>query len=309
MEIESYLPEILNFISEGIVILDSDLNIVYWNPVMEKLTGHSQKQVLSREIGSTIPALEKAVFHQAMIKVSESGLPVFFSAAIHRRILGDRYPVNLRINRIFSHNGNLILMEFIDMTNQFHQVGQLRESLRKQAELNEQLKQKEKVIEKLAYYDQLTGVANRALFDKYADRYLNLAETFGKKLGLIFIDVNEFKLINDTYGHHTGDKVMIRVAGLLTQLVHKDDVVCRYGGDEFLVLIPEIRDNADYHEIFRKIEQNKKKKMIQDGYEIFLSLSIGVSIFPRDGKTIDELIAKADEFMYSDKHDSRMDVD
>lgn len=308
MEIDDYLPEILNFISEGIVILDNDLTIVYWNPLMEKLTGFSRNQVLHRNIGEAVPALEKKMYRRAMADVSANGMPAFFSAAIHRRLLGGSHPVNLKMNRILHHNGNLILMEFIDMTNQFIQLDQLRASVRKQAELNDRLKQKEQVIEKLAYYDQLTGVANRALFDKYAGEYLSRAERNGSMLGLMFVDVNEFKQINDTYGHNTGDKVMTRVAGMLTESMRKDDIVCRYGGDEFLVLMPDVPDQFDYQNVIRRIAENKKKNLIQDGYEIILSLSIGVSLYPRDGRTIDELIVKADERMYKEKNRSRQDA-
>lgn len=308
MEIDDCLPEILNFISEGIVILDSDLNIVYWNPLMEKLTGLSRNQVLHRKIGEAVPALEIRMYRRAITDVSANGMPAFFSAAIHRRILGDSHPVNLKMNRILHHSGNLILMEFIDMTNQFLQLDQLRASVRKQAELNDRLKQKEQVIEKLAYYDQLTGVANRALFDKYAGQYLSRAERTGSMLGLMFVDVNEFKQINDTYGHNTGDKVMTRVAGMLTESMRKDDIVCRYGGDEFLVLMPDVTAQFDYQSVIRRIGENKKRSLMQDGYEIVLSLSIGVSLFPRDGRTIDELIAKADELMYMEKNKSRLDA-
>ncbi|WP_010632083.1 sensor domain-containing diguanylate cyclase [Sporolactobacillus vineae] len=309
IEIDDYLPEILNFISEGIVILDSNLTIAYWNPLMEKLTRYSQKQVLDRNIGEVIPALKQNTFHQAMTRVCVSGMPAFFSAGIHRRILGDHHPVNLKMNRILHRKDKLILMEFIDMTNQFLQIDQLRASVRRQAELNNRLKQKEQVIEKLAYYDQLTGVANRALFDKYADLYLNRAVETGSMLGLMFVDVNEFKQINDTYGHNTGDKVMTRVAGMLTESMRKDDVVCRYGGDEFLVLMPDVTEPFDDQNMIRRIGKNKKKPLIQDGFEIILSLSIGVSLFPRDGRTIDQLVAKADERMYLDKHQSRTDAD
>jgi diguanylate cyclase (GGDEF)-like protein/PAS domain S-box-containing protein len=308
-EVDNYLPEILNFISEGIVILDRDLTIVYWNPLMEKLTRVSRKQALGRKIGKVVPTLKKNIFQQAMTGVSENGMPAFFSAAIHRRILGDRHPVNLKMNRILCHDGTRILMEFIDMTNQFLQIDQLRASVHKQAELNNRLKQKEQVIEKLAYYDQLTGVANRALFDKYADLYLSRAARNGCMLGLVFVDVNEFKQINDTYGHNTGDKVMTRVAAILTESMRQDDVVCRYGGDEFLVLLPDIAEPFDDQNIVRRIGENKKRPLIQDGFEIDLSLSIGVSLFPRDGRTINDLIAKADERMYLDKHQYRTDAD
>lgn len=305
IDMDSFLPSILNCINEGIVILTEDLRVTYWNPVMEKLTDKKQDDVRNIQIEKALPYLDQNFFHNAVDRVIAGGTPVFFSAAMHRRMISDSHQVNLKMNRVAYNNGMAILLEFIDVTNQFYQISQLRDFVRQLSHLNSQLQQKEKVIEKLAYYDQLTGVANRALFDKFADKYLNLAKQSGLMLGLMFVDVNEFKTINDTYGHNTGDKVMTRVASLLTESTRKNDIVCRYGGDEFIVLMPEISTFNDYRKIVNQIDVNRKRHIVQDGYDISLSLSIGVSFYPDDGETIDELIEKADECMYADKHESR----
>ncbi|WP_239984916.1 GGDEF domain-containing protein [Sporolactobacillus pectinivorans] len=302
---DSFLPNILNCINEGIVILAEDLSIIYWNPFMEKLTKKKQDEVKDTKIEEALPYLNRNFFHSAVDKVIAGGTPVFFSAAMHRRMISENHKVNLKMNRVSNRDGAAILLEFIDVTNQFYQISQLRDYVRQLSHLNIKLQQKEKVIEKLAYYDKLTGVANRALFDKFADKYLNLAKRSGHVLGLMFVDVNEFKAINDTFGHNTGDKVMTRVASLLTESTRKNDIVCRYGGDEFLVLMPDITSYADYQRVAKQISRNKKKHIIQDGYRISLSLSTGVSFYPDDGETIDDLIAKADEIMYADKHGSR----
>lgn len=302
---DSILPGVLNCINEGLVVISVDLEITYWNPFMEKLSGKKSEAVLGQNVDKVLPTLERPFFHNAVQRLINGGNPVFFSAAMHRNLVSQDHRVNLKINRVTVEDKVSLLLEFIDVTNQFQRISQLRDYVSQLSHLNSQLKQKEKVIEKLAYYDKLTGVANRALFDKFADKYLNIAKARGTMLGLMFVDVNEFKLINDTYGHNTGDKVMTRVASLLTESTRKNDIVCRYGGDEFLVLLPDIRTFRDYQAIADRIEANKKRHIVQDGYDIWLSLSMGISFFPDDGQTIDELIAKADEFMYVNKHEIR----
>lgn len=302
---DSILPGVLNCINEGLVIISVDLEITYWNPFMEKLSGKKSEAVLGQNVDKVLPTLERPFFHNAVQRLINGGNPVFFSAAMHRNLVSQDHRVNLKINRVTVEDKVSLLLEFIDVTNQFQRISQLRDYVSQLSHLNSQLKQKEKVIEKLAYYDKLTGVANRALFDKFADKYLNIAKARGTMLGLMFVDVNEFKLINDTYGHNTGDKVMTRVASLLTESTRKNDIVCRYGGDEFLVLLPDIRTFRDYQAIADRIEANKKRHIVQDGYDIWWSLSMGISFFPDDGQTIDELIAKADEFMYVNKHEIR----
>ncbi|MCO7175339.1 diguanylate cyclase domain-containing protein [Sporolactobacillus kofuensis] len=304
---DSILPGVLNCINEGIVIITEDLVITYWNPFIEKLSGKKSEDVLKHRVDEVLPMLERPFFHNAVKRLIAGGNPVFFSAAMHRHLVSQDYRVNLKMNRI-SVSGNVaVMLEFIDVTNQFLRINQLRDYVNQLSQLNNQLKQKEKVIEKLAYYDKLTGVANRALFDKFADKYLAVAKQRGTMLGLMFVDVNEFKMINDTYGHNTGDKVMTRVASLLTESTRKDDIVCRFGGDEFVVLLPDINTFEDYQIIADRIEANRKRHIIQDGYNIWLSLSIGISFYPDDGETIEDLIEKADEFMYVNKHQSRMD--
>ncbi|GGL61263.1 hypothetical protein GCM10007968_26580 [Sporolactobacillus putidus] len=308
IDMDSFLPSILSCINEGIVIVTADLKIAYWNPFMEELTGRRQDDVLGMSVENALPNLDKPFFHHAVKGILEGGSPAFFSAAMHRRMISENHQVNLKMNRVIDREQVAILLEFVDVTNQFHRINQLRDYVKQLSRLNSELKQKEKVIEKLAYYDKLTGVANRALFEKFADKYLNLAKQTGSMLGLMFVDVNEFKLINDTYGHHMGDKIMMRVAAFLTESTRKNDIVCRYGGDEFLILLPDIQSLENYRQIAGQIDALRNRKIVQDGYTISLSLSIGASFYPNDGITIEELVAKADTFMYIQKHESRTEM-
>ena len=120
-------------------------------------------------------------------------------------------------------------MECIDVTSQMLRVNQLKEYSNELYLLNKELKE----IEKLAYYDQLTGLANRTFFDDVAKKFLEKAKRNNSKIGLMFIDIDQFKEINDMYGHKIGDKTIVEVANILCKNTRKCDIVSRYGGDEF----------------------------------------------------------------------------
>lgn len=296
------MSNVLSYINEGIVILSPNLTITYWNPYMEKMTGKKQDQVVGQTITEVVPYLAHNFFERAVDRLIADGTPAFFSAAMHRQMIDPQQKVNLKMNRVKNGCELSILLEFIDVTNQFLRINQLRDVVRQLSSLNTQLKQKEKVIERLAYYDQLTGVANRAFFIESAEKYLRRSKENHQTLALMFIDVNEFKSINDTYGHSVGDKVMMRVAGMLNESIRDHDIVCRYGGDEFLILLPEIGTYDNYWQIRKRLKERADGRLIQDNIEIVLSLSIGVSFYPDDGETIEELIKKADQFMYANKN-------
>lgn len=121
------------------------------------------------------------------------------------------------------------------------------------------------------------------------------------KIGLIFIDIDKFKDINDTLGHKTGDEVLKNVARLLNLAVRDEDVVARFGGDEFLILLPGLSCEEDVKIISTRILNSPYRCMLIDESELYLSFSLGASFFPKSGQTIDELITTADEAMYISK--------
>jgi diguanylate cyclase len=117
-------------------------------------------------------------------------------------------------------------------------------------------------------------------------------------LGLMFIDVDNFKQINDTYGHEAGDRVLVQVAEILTAATRRNDVVARYGGDEFLILLPQINTPENCNIVMSKILQAKRDAVICNGVSVEICLSVGVSFYPQDGDSVDKLIVKADHAMY-----------
>lgn len=292
------LNDILNNVSEGIVIIDEQLEICYWNNYMKVITKIDDKKANGRNIYELLPNLNKNYFNKAINNVLINGCKMFFSAAMHKGLISDKENFNLKISSFERAKFKYLLLEFIEVTNQFIQINRLKNYIQELHRVNTELKEKESVIRKLAYYDKLTDVANRAFFYEISEKFLDSAKRKNNLLGLMFIDVDKFKGINDTYGHEAGDKVLVNVAKILKETVRKNDVIARYGGDEFLILLPNIKKYDNYKRIVSRIINNKDKTISINGKEINISLSIGVSFYPDNGDSIDKLIIEADKAMY-----------
>lgn len=296
------LFEILNFINEGVVITDEALNVLFWNRSMENITGISKDKAIGSNVYTIIPNLNKNYFKESIQSVIDEDYKFFYSAAMHKNLIAGDIQVNMRLSRFENKNSKHLLIECIDVTNQIIRIDQLKQYNKELTILNQRLKEKEKEIQKLAYYDSLTGLANRALFYNMAEKFLEDSKRNSKKIGLMFIDVDKFKQINDTYGHKAGDEVLKEVAKILEKSVRKYDIVARHGGDEFLILLPDIKKYDNYKDIASRIASANKEVVIDHNIKIKLSLSMGISFYPRDGDNIDQLMSKADKAMYSSKN-------
>lgn len=156
-------------------------------------------------------------------------------------------------------------------------------------------------IQHLAYYDSLTGLPNRQLFSDRLNQALVSAKRHGDRLGLIFLDLDRFKNINDTLGHTVGDLVLKATAKRLKRCVRQTDTLARLGGDEFTVILQEIQTNADVIPVAEKILAAFKKPFEVDEHELFVSPSVGIALYPEDGTTNEDLIKHADTAMYRSK--------
>ena len=178
-------------------------------------------------------------------------------------------------------------------------------------------KQAERAIHQLAYYDSLTGLANRVLFKERLSNALSYAARHHQHLATLFIDLDRFKIINDTLGHTVGDLLLTHVAERLSDSVRQSDSVSRHadhepmhalarlGGDEFTILLTALPQPEDAGRVARRILESLAHPFSIDGHEIFISASIGISIFPSDGSTVEALLKNADTAMYHAKEQGR----
>ncbi len=156
-----------------------------------------------------------------------------------------------------------------------------------------------------AIHDPLTGLPNRVLFNDRLEHGLAQARRHGWSLAVMFIDLDDFKKVNDTHGHAAGDSVLMAVASRLSHCVRDDDTISRHGGDEFLYLLSEVKDRQDLATIAQKIVDSIQSpcSVTVNGLAIqaSVSASVGVSVFPQDGTTPEALIHSADKAMYQAK--------
>lgn len=152
----------------------------------------------------------------------------------------------------------------------------------------------------LAYHDALTGLANRSLFEDRLTHAINNARRVGNKIGVLFCDLNEFKLINDDFGHAIGDHVLAEVAKRLQTLFRANDTVARFGGDEFVIIVEHLEDNEQLIKMADALAKKISEPIGEQNF--YISASIGSASFPQDGLTKEQLLNCADSKMYHQKN-------
>lgn len=162
-------------------------------------------------------------------------------------------------------------------------------------------KEAERRMAHMATHDALTGLANRTLLNDRAQQAISLAARTGELVAVLFIDLDNFKHINDTLGHDAGDDVLMRVAGRMAELRRKSDTLCRLGGDEFVLLLPNIAHQDDAVRVARNVIASLTQPMAIDGLDYFLTPSIGIATFPSNGLDAADLLRNADIAMYRAK--------
>ncbi len=169
-------------------------------------------------------------------------------------------------------------------------------------------KRAEAQITSLAYHDTLTGLPNRLLFADRLALAMAQAHRRGRRLGVLFLDVDRFKVINDSLGHSVGDRLLKALARRLAGTVRDEDTVARLGGDEFILLLPDASEAADVVNVAEKILESVRKPVRIDESELFVTASIGISLYPDDGTDPEALVKNADTAMYRAKEQGRDNV-
>lgn len=271
--------------NEAILITDAKLNIVLVNKTYEKIMGFSEAEVLGVDTAKVGAQLHSHGFFRNVISVlKERGY--WQGELINRRKNGERFPTWYSISQVLNDQGepeNYIAI-FSD--------------------ISEHKKSRER-IDFLAHHDSLTELPNRALLNDRLEMAINTARRRREKVGILFIDLDRFKNINDSLGHSAGDQVLRQTAARLTSAVRNDDTVARLGGDEFVVLLSRVRDERSLAEVAIKLREELLKPYIVEDMPLHLSPSIGIAVYPEDGDTPSALIKNADAAMYLAKEKGR----
>ena len=255
---------------------------------------------LSQPVDNITRETDNLRWDTIQIILAFSGLALIFSVLIARIVTGPLIAMVSAINRFskdqvisttpLRRNDELGLLSrsFHDMQTQI---------MMNLAELNESRKS----LDHLARHDTLTGLPNRRLFYDRLEHAIATSRRSGKKLAVLFVDLDGFKEINDTFGHSVGDRVLIDVANLLKTAMRETDTVARLGGDEYIILLDMIDDQRHVKTIVRKLHDLFQNAMQIAGHDLKVRASIGVAIYPRDGKDADELMQYSDQAMYNSK--------
>ncbi len=191
--------------------------------------------------------------------------------------------------------------------NDHRRLAELNAALQAQATETEMLYTK---LREQALRDPLTGLHNRRYLFEIAPGLLELARRQGSPVCVVLMDLDHFKLLNDTYGHHAGDLVLQRFSGLLTQMLRRSDVVCRHGGEEFVAVMPDI-DTAGAEVVISRLLEAYQSQQTEMGKRRLPrgSFSAGIAIFPRNGHTLEQLLSRADRGLYSAKNQGRARIE
>ncbi|MFB2834434.1 CHASE2 domain-containing protein [Floridanema evergladense] len=202
--------------------------------------------------------------------------------------------------------GNIFLVGVIrDITERKQLEEHLKRTADELARSNTELKLSEDRLRYLAYHDTLTGLPNRKLFHERLSQSIEWARQNHHLLALLFLDLDGFKLINDTKGHNIGDLLLQTVAERLKRCLRSSDTVSRLGGDEFTVILPGIPSLTDIARVADKILATINQPFVLQSHKIYISTSIGISVYPLNGEDMDTLIKNADAAMYSAKEQGK----
>lgn len=164
-----------------------------------------------------------------------------------------------------------------------------------------QEKEHSKAIWNLAHYDELTGVRNRRHLMLILQGVLDSSRNVDGRFAVLFIDLDRFKNINDSLGHDMGDEVLKRLSQMITESLPEDSVLARFGGDEFVVVMPKIGDTNDAMEVADRILHRVQEPVVVEGFEFLLTTSIGIAVFPTSGDSVTSILKSADAAMYEAK--------
>ncbi len=270
---------------EGVIIADASHRVVAVNRAFVEITGYSADDIVGRTPAMLrAPCDDDAFYRHIGEAVRESGH--WQGETRDRRKNGEEYPAWLSVSVVRDDDDRVT-----NHVSVFSDISVLKES---QARLD-----------RLAHHDPLTGLPNRLLLNARADHALARARRNDKQMAVLFLDLDRFKFINDTLGHPAGDLLLQQVADRLRKCVRDEDTISRLGGDEFTILLEDLDDSAVASGVARKILGALSEKAVLFGHEVFVTCSIGISVYPRDGEDVVTLFKNADSALYRAKDQGR----
>ena len=268
-------------IGEGILITDEERKIISVNPAFIKMFGYTAEELIGKEPTVVSSSEDHTLFYQKL-----------------RKTLASKDRWSGRVEGI-TKSGMLIPV-WLTITVVRDEEGNIQNSIVIYTSLQEIIEMEERV-DFLAYHDDLTKLPNRTYIERELADIFELAGLSGEKVALLFIDLDRFKVINDTLGHHIGDGMLIVLSERIKKVVGANDLLARFGGDEFVVVINAVQEKRDAGLLAEKILAVIKKPIRVKDYHLNTTASIGIALYPDDGDEINVMIKHADGAMYHAK--------
>lgn len=269
---------------EGIIITDAERNIVKVNPAFTAITGYDEAEVLGRNPRMLSAGQHDPGFYRQMWSSIDS-VGSWQGEVWNRRKDGGVYAESLSIDRVCDADGTI--RNYVSIISDVTERKRIDER-----------------YQRLAHHDPLTGLPNRAMLSERGGQALSLAQRTSAPVSLMFLDLDRFKVINDTFGHRIGDQLLIEVAHRLLSAVREHDTVSRQGGDEFVLVLPGTGADGAAR-VAEKVLGLIAAPMTIDGHSMTVTTSIGIALFPDDAGEFEALARAADIAMYRAKHEGR----
>jgi diguanylate cyclase (GGDEF)-like protein/PAS domain S-box-containing protein len=276
---------VFDTVSQGIMVTDAGNSIVAVNPAFTEITGFTADEAIGQNPGLLKSGHHGKAFYKDMWEsINETGM--WTGEIWNRRKSGEIFPGWLTIGVVRDAGGMIAqyIAVFIDITKR---------------------KETEDLIFRQANYDALTKLPNRKLFFDRLTQAMAVARREDKSFGLLYVDLDRFKLVNDTLGHAMGDDLLVDAARRLNSSVRASDTVGRLGGDEFTVIVPGIDKAIEAEVVARKILKTFERPFDLGGDEVLVTASVGIAVFPHDADAAETLLRNADSAMYRAKEGGR----
>jgi len=288
-ERERWLSTILSNIADGVLSTDRQDVVTYLNPVAETLLGRSREDCLGKSLAEVFPVESEETGQRLALsiqRIADENSEIARPSPVRLHRGPQRLPVAFGAALIRDDRGEIdgSVLVFRDIT--------------RQRQYEDQLKFQ-------AIHDSLTGLPNRILFKDHVTLALAAAARRSQRLGVLVLDLDRFKVVNDTHGHPVGDALLVQTGERLKTFMRSYDTVARQSGDEFMILLTEIPDAALPGKVAARILAGIRPPFLLNGLAITITISIGIGIYPEDGGDFEALYKSADAAMYAAKEAGR----
>ncbi|MDF1876610.1 EAL domain-containing protein [Sulfurimonas sp. SAG-AH-194-L11] len=283
--------KVLEYIHDSVISTDKYGHITNWNKGSTTLFGYSSEEIVGKSIAEIYHMDNEYTFKELFIILNNQGNLDIEAYMLKKS--SHKITCNLSLSVSRDENGE------VD-----GYIGYIQD-ITAQKKTKELLKKQTQLLKKQAHYDTLTSLPNRTLFKDRLSQAIIFSKRNHTKFALFFIDLDQFKQINDSLGHHIGDEVLVEAAKRLTSVIREEDTLARLGGDEFTIILKDLQMIQDTSVVANKIVDIMKEPIVINNHNLYVTASVGISIYPEDATNASNLIKFSDVAMYKAKDAGR----